>query len=176
MSEALIVHGVAVLITAIAAVTDWRTGHIPNWLTLPPIALAPIVHGVLYGWRGLLASGLGILLCGLVPYFLFRKGAMAGGDVKLFAAVGGIAGVLVGFEAEMFAFIAAAFFSLARLAWHGKLFKTIGNTFFLGLNPILPSKWRREVEPELMSSLRLGGAIFAGTLVAVMKEHPILWM
>ena len=28
----------------IAAITDWRTGHIPNVVTLAPLAAAPLVH------------------------------------------------------------------------------------------------------------------------------------
>lgn len=176
MDATLAVHGAAVLITATGAVTDWRTGRIPNWLTLPPIFAAPIVHGLVFGVRGLIASVLGLLVCGLVPYVLFRKGAMAGGDVKLFAAVGAVAGIYVGIEAELLAFIFAALFSLARLAWHGKLFRTMGNSFFIALNPVLPKKWRREVEPELMSRVRLGGAIFAGTALAVLMKHPTFWM
>ena len=36
-------YGLAVVITAIAAFTDWKTGHIPNWLTLPPLVFGPIV-------------------------------------------------------------------------------------------------------------------------------------
>ncbi len=25
-----------------AAITDWRRGEIPNWLTLPPLIVAPV--------------------------------------------------------------------------------------------------------------------------------------
>ncbi|MEZ4254435.1 MAG: hypothetical protein R3A78_01775 [Polyangiales bacterium] len=40
---------VAVLATAVAAFTDSRTGHIPNWITFPPILLAPVANGVVLG-------------------------------------------------------------------------------------------------------------------------------
>lgn len=176
MSFTLGVHAAAVVIAAAAAVTDWRSGLIPNWLTLPAMVAAPIVHGFVDGLRGLVLSVLGLLVCGLVPYLLFRKQAMAGGDVKLFAAVGAVAGLYVGIEAELLAFIFAAVFSLGRLAWRGKLLRTMGNSFRIAFNPVLPNKWRRDVEPELMSRVRLGGAIFAGTLLAVLMRHPTLWM
>ena len=32
----------AVLVTAVAAWTDWRTGKIPNWLTLGALGCAPV--------------------------------------------------------------------------------------------------------------------------------------
>ncbi len=172
----LVVQGAAVLIAAIGAVTDLRTGHIPNWLTLPPLVVAPLVLGLVGGLHGFVGSLFGILVCGLVPYLLFRRGGMAGGDVKLFAAIGAVTGYDLGLEAELLAFIAAALFSLVLLAWNGKLISTLLNSVFLGLNPILPRRWRREVKPELMSSVRLGGSIFAGTLVAVLLRHTALFM
>lgn len=175
MLEVLIAHGLALLVTAIAAVTDWRTGHIPNWLTLPVIAVAPLVHGMLSGVEGFLLSAGGIVVCGAVPYLLFRRDAMAGGDVKLFAAIGAIVGLFVGIEAQFFAIVAAALFALGRLAWEGKLLRTLANSVFLGLNPVLPAKWRREITPELMNRIRLGAPIFVGTSIAVLLRSPLWW-
>jgi len=171
----LVAQGCAVLIAAVAAFTDWRTGHIPNWLTLPAIVIAPIGLGLGYGLQAFLESAGGIVICGLVPYLMFRKGAMAGGDVKLFAAVGALTGVFVGIEAQFLAMIVAAVYALGVLAWRGKLFRTLGNSLFLGLNPILPKKWRREVSPELMNRIRLGAPVFVGTAIAVALRNPMLW-
>ncbi len=171
-----IAHSCALLIAAIAAVTDWRTGHIPNWLTLPPIVVAPIAWGVSYGLAPALESLLGILICGLVPYLLFRKGAMAGGDVKLFAALGGLTGIFVGVEAQFFSFLAAAILALGQLAWKGLLFKTLANAGRIAFNPLLPEKYRRAVSTENLNEFRLGAAIFTGTIVALALRHPTLWM
>jgi len=174
MQGILIVHACSVLIAGIAAVTDWRTGHIPNWLTLPPLVIAPIVHGLAGGYQGLLLSVAGIVGCGLVPYLIFRLKGMAGGDVKLFAAIGAVAGPFMGIEAQFYAFIFAALFALGRLAWQGKLLRTLANTFYLGLNPVLPKKWKRTVTPELMTTVRLGAAIFAGTVATAIMNMPAL--
>ena len=95
--------------------------------------------------------------------------------VKLFAAIGAVAGMSVGIEVQLVTFMAAAIISLGRLAYHGKLFKTLANSAFLGLNPILPQKWRREVTPELMTMVRLGGFAFVGTFVALYLRHPMPW-
>lgn len=175
MDVVLIAHGLALLMAAIAAVTDFRTGEIPNWLTLPPMAAAPVAYALIDWPWGALHSVAAIIVCGLVPYLLFRKGAAGGGDVKLFAAIGAVAGMQVGIEVQLVTFMAAALISLGRLAWHGKLFKTLANSAFLGLNPILPARWRREVAPELMTVVRLGGFAFVGTFVAIYLRHPMPW-
>ena len=60
---------------------------------------------------------------------------------------------------------------MGRLAWDGKLAATLGRSFYLGLNPILPQRWRKSASPELMQKLRLGGAIFAGLLLSVLGRY-----
>jgi len=95
--------------------------------------------------------------------------------VKLFAAIGAIAGVKVGLEVELVALVVACVYALGRLAWHGKLLRTLGNSFALAFNPVLPKKWKRTVTPELMHRLRLGAPIFVGALVALGMKYSNLW-
>lgn len=170
----------ALVIVAIAAFTDARKELIPNWLTLPVIIAAPIFWLVVDFYWGGVRSLLGLVLCGAVPYWLFRRGAWAGGDVKLFAAIGAMVGgdyggVGLGIEALLFTTMAAAAYALVRLAWEGKLIRTLVNAFFLPLNPILPQKWRREVTPELMAKVRLGVPALVGTGIAVLLRYPMIW-
>ena len=40
----------ALVVAAIAAVFDWCTAEIPNWLTLPPIVVAPFAYGQAFGF------------------------------------------------------------------------------------------------------------------------------
>ena len=164
-----------VAVTAVAAGYDLKTGHIPNWVTLGPLAVAPVAW-LAFGWSvggsfraGISAaqwSVLGAIACALVPLLLYRLNAIGGGDVKLLVAVGALCQWLIGIEAEFYAFIAAALFAPARLAWEGKLLKTLGNTFVLVANPFLPKAKRRDIPSEAMTSLRFGPAIFAGALIA----------
>lgn len=163
-------YGVAVVMTAIAAFTDWKTGHIPNWLTLPPLVIGPLVNGFTNGAEGLFGSILAVAICGAVPLLMFWRGGMAGGDVKLFAAIAAVCGIEVGLEAEFLAFVVAGIYALGRLAWQGKLLRTLGNSLYMGLNPLLPQRLRKPISPELLHTLRLGGAIFAGTLIAVFSR------
>jgi prepilin peptidase CpaA len=163
----------AVIVTAAAAWTDWRDGTIPNWLSFGAIGCAPVAH-VAYSLatgstrQDALTKGcysvLGGFVCALIPLLLYSKNAIGGGDVKLFVAIGTICLSLVGVEAEMYGFFAAALIAPLRLAYEGKLFRTVTNAFFITLNPVLPKGKRREIVPEVMSWFRMGPAIFLGTL------------
>jgi prepilin peptidase CpaA len=155
----------ALLLAGTAAITDWRTGHIPNWLTLPPIALGPIVYGIAFGLQGFLGAILAVVVCGVVPLLMFRVKGMAGGDVKLFAALAAICGTGLALEAQVLALIIGSIYALGRLTWDGKLFRTLSNALFLTVNPVLPKRLQRTPNPELLAKLRLGGAIFAGLLL-----------
>ena len=74
--------------TAAAAISDWRTRRLPNWLTVPAFVLAVLTHTAVNGLAGLgfslggFATGFGILLV------LWLIGGGGGGDVKLMGALG----------------------------------------------------------------------------------------
>jgi prepilin peptidase CpaA len=163
-------------VTLVAAIFDARTGHIPNWVTIPPLVLAPLVW-LAYGgvWRfdrGSLGGSIGsMLLIASVPLLLWRMKAIGAGDVKLFAAIGALVLADLGVQALFYSFCAGALFALARLAWEGKLLRTLGNTLFLAMNPLLPKKYRRPVAHELMTKMRFAVAIFVGTLVAALANN-----
>lgn len=166
----------AVLVTAVAALTDFRTGRIPNWLTYGAMAAGVLLrtlqsrpHGA-----GALGALAGMLACALVPYIIFRKDGMGGGDVKLFIALGAILGAFHGIEAQFYAYVAGSLLALGRLAWHGRLLGVLANAFFLAINPVMPRSWRREIRPEMLTRFRLGGSIFAGTCVAALSLYPIV--
>lgn len=166
----------ATSVAAIAAVTDLRTGHIPNWLTLPALAMGVIGHAAL-GWyvggpaaglsEGALALG-GAVFCAIAPGLMFWKGGMGGGDLKLFAAIGALCQPLLGIELQMYAFVAAALVAPARLAYQGRLLQVLKNTFSLALNPLRRGAVKRELPPEMMTWFRLGPAIFLGAVAALL--------
>lgn len=165
---------VALIAGIVAMVTDWRTGQIPNWVTVPALLAGLLINGFSGGVEGFLAALLGAVLCGLVPFLFWRTGAIGGGDVKMLAAVGALLGPFAGLEAELLAFIVGALLAMAKLAWQGKLTRTLMNALRTGFNPILPKKWRGEVKPELMSEFRMGAAILVGISLAVLNRYPLL--
>jgi prepilin peptidase CpaA len=161
----------AVIVAAVAAWTDSRSGRIPNWLTFGALGSAPVAHVIDAFVRGgalrdALLEGcysvLGGFVCALIPLLLYTKDAIGGGDVKLFAAIGALCQTRLGVEAEIYGFFAAAFVAPVRLAYDGKLFRTMNNAFFLTMNPFLPKARRRQIVVETMSWFRMGPAILLG--------------
>lgn len=111
-------HEPAVLIACFvivcgAALSDLFTRRIPNLLTLGGIVFGLVVHaslgfvegGAPGALRGLLISFAGAFICGLLPFISFVRKQMGGGDVKLFAAIGAMAGPTVGIDAQIAAFL-----------------------------------------------------------------------
>jgi prepilin peptidase CpaA len=119
---------IAVLIIAGgAAITDARSGRIPNVLTLPLLVGAPLLHQLSGGRSEFLASFGGIILCGIIPLFLFCRGAMGGGDLKLFAAIGAALGPAAGLEVQTVAYVTAALYSAVILIRRGALIAVLAS-------------------------------------------------
>ncbi len=104
-----------ITITAICIVATWsdlKTGFIPDKLTYPAIIAGLILHFAVGGLRGAGASFSGALITALVPVILFKLNAMGGGDVKLFAAIGALAGTDLAIETLMLSFMAGALYGI----------------------------------------------------------------
>lgn len=164
----------AAAVSGLAAIYDWRTGHIPNWLTLGAMGAGVVAGGVLKLPEGGMAmlhgvggSVCGIVLCGLVPAVLFRLGGLGGGDVKLFAALGAMCHPLLGLTAQTYAFVAALLIAPIWLVHRGIFLSTMARSFALLFNPLRPKAQRKEVPCELLTWFRLGPAIFLGTLLMI---------
>jgi prepilin peptidase CpaA len=160
-----------VVISVIAAITDWRTGEIPNWLNLPVVAGAPLVFLAIDGWQGAVRSIVGALGCGLVPYVLFRRDALGGGDVKLLAALGAVAGLQVGIAIQLFAFAVASAHGLALLAHRGLLARMLRGVGLAFANLFVRRENRRVIDPLPAIPLRLGSSILFGTLIALLENQ-----
>jgi prepilin peptidase CpaA len=175
MSEPLphqhVVFIVALAVAAFAAIQDWRRGEIPNWLTYGALVGGPLLHvGRMLVIRASLESALteggysilGALACALVPGMMYRQGAIGGGDLKLLAGLGALLQTMMGVEAEMYGFFAAALVAPAILAYQGKLFATLKNSVAIFANLFLPKTKQRAVEDSALSWFRLGPAVFFG--------------
>lgn len=174
---------ICLAVVAISVVSDIATRRIPNLVTLGGIALGVVIHGVAgfveSGFGGLVrAVGLtllGALLCGLIPFFAWKKAELGGGDVKLFAAVGALMGLSMGFdvEARAFAFSFLVLFPY-RLVRHRAVGVALTNAR-IGIANLFRSKETRQpyqAGPKLPPVI-LGPAIgvaFALTLV----QHGVL--
>jgi len=172
-----IAAGLALCVAATAAFCDWRRGEIPNWLTLPVLLLAPLSYGLAFGIEYALHSLAAGLLGGLVPYLLFRRRAMGGGDVKLFGALGAVMGfdLLLGVEIQLAAFVAALVVASSALAWKGALTNTLKNALVVFLGPVLPLQWRRKPCNELAAPIRMGAPVFVATVFFAAPHLLLAW-
>jgi prepilin peptidase CpaA len=184
MSATQIVLSGLALFTALAGFVDYRTGHIPNRLIVASALLGLCLHFFVHFvvvrlpeqaltelfFAASINVGVGLLGCAAVPLLLYRVGAMGGGDVKLLACVGIWAGPILGLQVELYAFVLAALYAPARLAYQGELFRLLGNSAALLRNPFLPKARRKQVPQALLTELRFGPAVFAATaLVALVR-------
>ena len=123
-------------LATIAAITDARTGSIPNGVTYPVVCAAPASHFALamarhdgaaaaLGLAGLSLAG--VVACGAVPLLLWWLDAMGGGDVKLLGALGGLLLPAGGFELELCAFLVSGAMALAYVTARGDLARTFAN-------------------------------------------------
>jgi prepilin peptidase CpaA len=159
----------ACVVTGIAAVFDWRSGKIPNLLTVGVLIAAPIASAYVHRDDKpavfFLASLLGAAICALVPGLLAFKQIVGMGDVKLLACIGALLGATIGIEAEFYAFAVAALVGPARLAYHGRLFRSLKDTLLVVVRPRGAVAGRRQLLEHLMTRFSMGPAIFVGTAV-----------
>lgn len=163
-----------IVATATAAALDARTGLIPNWLTLPLMAAGLAFQAVSRGVLGLALAVTGLVVCGLLPWGLHRSTqgkAIGGGDVKLFAGLGAVAGPFVGLEIELSAFLLLGVFALVKLAFRGQLLRVLRSSMFLALNPLLPARWKRPLETAVLTEMRMGPAIAVAVLSVLVRDR-----
>ena len=145
---------------ALAAVFDHRRRIIPNALTLPVLFTVPLIHGWFGGEWSLVSSVFAALVCFAPAYFLFRRSALGGGDVKMFAALGATLGLHAGLELQLTAFVLLTVFVLAARAVHGGFFTLLRRSFAAALSMLAPSTFRAPRHDEDALELPMGGAIF----------------
>lgn len=177
LAPTAVAMGLATAIAAFAAVSDTRSGTIPNWLSLPPLILAPVVYLILLGPEYGLQSLASAFLAGVGPYVLFRREAMGGGDVKLFASLAAVAGVdpLIGVRIQVCAFVVALLFALALKARRGRLLRTFGAIAACLVNRFLPARRRLRVGDDLRTPIRMGAPVLAATLLCALPHFVRAW-
>jgi prepilin peptidase CpaA len=117
----------AVLLAVIAGWTDFRTRRIPNWATVPGLAVGVALNTVAGGLNGLklslLGAGLGLLL--LLPLVLLRS--LGAGDWKLAGALGAFVGPRVLANLLMGSIFVAGVMALGLVIYKGRLRETLHN-------------------------------------------------
>ena len=148
------------------AVTDLARGLIYNWATLSAVVLGLGLGFIQSGWTGLGAASLGVLAGGAVFLIPFALNAVGGGDVKLMAGVGSLAGAPFALKTALYACLLGGAWALLAMAAKGSLKRGLGDTgrFFKGL--VLPGLKAEEPSPLGLKPLPFGLCIAAGAVWA----------
>ncbi|WP_279615873.1 A24 family peptidase [Paenibacillus pectinilyticus] len=105
----------------LAFVYDMRFARLPNKLTMFGVLAGLLFHAVNEGWSGLVVAIIGALTGFLVVLILYLLGGLGAGDVKLFAAIGAMMGVLFVLQTLMYAILCAGFIGLIILLWKSQM-------------------------------------------------------
>ena len=132
----------------IAAAFDLRYRRIPNWLAAAGLFVGFGLQFVFRGWAGLRDAAWGAALAFSVYFILFALRAMGGGDVKLMAAVGAMAGPSNWFVIFLLGSIAGGVLAVILILAHGTLLRTVPNVLFV-LGQLLLLQPPHQTKPEL---------------------------
>jgi len=112
MSLAVGIGAIAFMI--MAAVYDYRSRRIPNWLNLCAASIGLSVRGLAEGFPGIQDALLGGAFGFGLLFVMFALGSGGGGDVKLMGALG----IWLGFSMTLVVFLLAAVIILGLLVIH----------------------------------------------------------
>lgn len=163
-------QALALLIAALACVSDLRTRRLPNALTFGGAA-AGLAYGLYAGGPGGLLDALGGWAAGLavfLPFFIL--GGLGAGDVKLMACLGSWLGVTDTVWVALYAAVAGGVMALLVAASTGYLRAAVDNVYLLlshfrvvGVRPHPELTLERGKGPRLPYAL----PITAGMLLAL---------
>ena len=114
----------------IAAITDVKTGRIPNWLVFGGAAFGLLYNSLFPLFPrdiGILVAlgGLGVGLVAMLPLYALR--AMGAGDVKLMAMVGAFLGTSATVGAVLATLITGGVLAVALTLWSGSVVRMSRN-------------------------------------------------
>jgi prepilin peptidase CpaA len=117
-----------VLLAFIAGVTDFRWRRIPNWLTVPALAVGVAANTFFGGWSGLKTSLLGALvgLGLLLPFVLLRS--LGAGDWKLAGALGAFTGPTLLVDLLLLSVFVAGMMAMMLIIYKGRVREALRNT------------------------------------------------
>ncbi|MGC4068881.1 MAG: A24 family peptidase [Polyangiaceae bacterium] len=170
----------SILVSAVAAVTDFRSGRIPNPLTITAMLFGFAIQGAFGGVAGAVESAVGLLICAAVPgsaYWATKGAAIGGGDLKLFAALGALLGPMHGLEVELSSFLLLGVFALFRLAYLGQLFCTAARSVRAVAGVFVPRLRNQIAEDSLvMTEMRMGPAIAVAVVTVLGLPAVLRWL
>jgi prepilin peptidase CpaA len=166
------------LVVILAAVFDYRVHRVPNWLTLSGVLAGIGLNSFLFQTPGLWISlkGLGLALLIYVPLYLLR--AVGGGDVKLMATLGAIAGPANWLGIMVITSLFGGIAAIVLVALKHRLRRTLKNIWLI-LTSLAHGKTPFENNPQLdvrsEQALRLPHAVVIafGTIAFLLLSRAL---
>ena len=155
----------------LCAYWDLRYRRIPNWATLPGVALGLGMNGLFFHWQGMKTSGLGLLVGFGALVVLFVLNWMGGGDVKLMAAVGALKGYPFVVSALFYSLLVGVVIGVAMLIWNRKALRTFKSLFYVIGSRVTKLVPRQEIDREQGQKIPFGLAIVFGTALAMIVGY-----
>jgi prepilin peptidase CpaA len=138
----MIQWGLIITLIGIAFFTDIRHRIIPNWLTFTAVISGIIFHLMAEGMTGLFFSACG-LFCGFgILFILYLMGALGAGDVKLFAAIGALAGVEFVMNSIVYAMIYAGLIGFIILIIQKKFIQRLIWVIYTLFSCLIMKEWK----------------------------------
>jgi len=152
----------------VAAVTDWRTGRIFNWLTYPAMLLGLAYWtgaGLAGAERGLIDAMIG-LAAGILPFaVLITLGGLHGGDMKLMGAVGAVSAMWqVVLATAVYGLLIAGVFAIVIMIRKGLVKQTLGRIF--GAAMMKAAKVNADLDERPGATVPFAAAAALGGLLA----------
>jgi prepilin peptidase CpaA len=174
MHAAQIIWTLTLALTLSAALLDWRSQRIPNWLTVSGLLIGVGTHSILTGWHGALFAleGAALALILLFPLVLLR--ALGAGDWKLMGAVAAFLGPVLFLFVLFGSIFASGIMAIVQVYRVGRVMETLRNmvtlvkgffAFGLKKNPQISLD-----NPRLLK-LPFGVAVAAATIVCFCAAH-----
>lgn len=166
-----------IVVTLIAAIVDFRTQKIPNWLTVSGFLAGITLHALLGGWHGVkfaLAGG-GLALILVLPLVVLR--ALGAGDWKLMGAVGATLGPILMLFVLFGSIFVSGLMAVVRMTWSGRIKETLRNLVILlrgfisfGLRP----NAKISLDNPRLMKLPFGVAVAVSTLLCFIAARWVL--
>ncbi len=165
---------VLIILLVTAVITDVKYGRIYNAVTYPAIAAGLIGHTLMGGlsghgqWFGLAGSLIGLAV-GFLPLLVANlAGGIGGGDAKIMAAIGSLAGWQFALDTLVFGLMAAVVMAVIVMIRRRILLQTLrrlGRFFFLIFTPSKPADPATPQSPKIP----FGVALCIGAAVTLTK-------
>lgn len=161
----IILELAAIGVAVIGGIGDWKRRKIPNRLTFPVMLAGLAGNLVLRGGAGLLDSAAGIGT-GFLVFFLFAIGALKAGDVKLYMAVGAVAGWRFCGDTIIWSILLGGAAALLLMASRRTGRRALKNLWLYFVNLLYTRKFRMYQPESELSYFSFGCCIAAGAAAA----------